>query len=399
MIIPFAAGTNYPVGANPWNATPLKVAPGYSYFTPGLAPSAQELNYLFNQRDGQLASATAGVLTSFYPTLSAFVNGGVTYTPTAMSYAAKTGAWLIAGYNAVPGGSMLFLVNATESAYTQIGSVTGNTPQLIALAVKEDPNSGLVYLVTGYGVYSLGSTGGGPWTYHQGDVTGGTDGIEWIGTATSAALAAFNNRVLLATWNPTGGGNGAYTGYYDASGTFHSVTVTSSSSVGGWLMKASPTQALLIAQSLTTYFTSSDGATWTSHATPWGGYVPRGLTWGTDSTGACWQVVVEHPAGTASQIWRSADGVTWVLVNTFTSVYHPITIEYCQGVWLAACGASAATNKISFSTDGVTWYLTQVTLTPEGLYPVLHASPAGFGVVNGSACRFSCGLGTATPLT
>jgi hypothetical protein len=57
-IAPWAATANYPAGGNAWSSTQTKVNPAYTYFTPNQPPSAQELNYMFNQRD--LAQSAMG---------------------------------------------------------------------------------------------------------------------------------------------------------------------------------------------------------------------------------------------------------------------------------------------------------------------------------------------------
>lgn len=60
---PWAGTTDYPAGTDPWAGTPTCVLPTYTYFTPGLtaAPTAQELNYMFNQRDQAIAYNAAAV--------------------------------------------------------------------------------------------------------------------------------------------------------------------------------------------------------------------------------------------------------------------------------------------------------------------------------------------------
>ena len=53
---PWAAAVNYGAGPNDWNATPTKVLPAYAALQPAVenAPSAQEDNYVRNQRDKAL---------------------------------------------------------------------------------------------------------------------------------------------------------------------------------------------------------------------------------------------------------------------------------------------------------------------------------------------------------
>ena len=67
----WANGANYPVSSNAWSATPLKVTPGYSYFTPKNAVTAQELNellYSITSADSVAASGT-GLLAQFTPVM------------------------------------------------------------------------------------------------------------------------------------------------------------------------------------------------------------------------------------------------------------------------------------------------------------------------------------------
>ncbi len=52
--VPQLAGeTNYPAGGNPWNGTPIKVAPGVDYSTPNTKPPAQSFNYWLNLLSAQ----------------------------------------------------------------------------------------------------------------------------------------------------------------------------------------------------------------------------------------------------------------------------------------------------------------------------------------------------------
>ncbi len=69
-------GVNYPAGANPWSATPVEVAPAFTFFTPGVSLPSQVLNDLFGSvtRQAQLmvtpslntwtpATASTGIIT------------------------------------------------------------------------------------------------------------------------------------------------------------------------------------------------------------------------------------------------------------------------------------------------------------------------------------------------
>ena len=51
-----STGTNYPAGANPWNSQPVQTPPGYTYFTPGQTPAAEEMNWLFASLSGASGS-------------------------------------------------------------------------------------------------------------------------------------------------------------------------------------------------------------------------------------------------------------------------------------------------------------------------------------------------------
>jgi hypothetical protein len=84
-----AAGTNYPAGAPAWSSTATNVAPGYTYFTPGLPFAAQELNSILNTITTRATDKTGDTITggwlfqggliniSVAPGIESFVSSGI----------------------------------------------------------------------------------------------------------------------------------------------------------------------------------------------------------------------------------------------------------------------------------------------------------------------------------
>ncbi len=53
----FAPATNYPAGADPWSAQPMKTTPADEYFTPGRTEPAEEMNFILHRQDVAQAAA------------------------------------------------------------------------------------------------------------------------------------------------------------------------------------------------------------------------------------------------------------------------------------------------------------------------------------------------------
>lgn len=64
----WASETLYPAGSNAWNSQPLAVAPAQDYWTPGVKPPAENLNYVFQQiGNGLTTSVSSGAAMKALP--------------------------------------------------------------------------------------------------------------------------------------------------------------------------------------------------------------------------------------------------------------------------------------------------------------------------------------------
>src|SRR5271167_2551378 len=94
----WALETNFAAGPNPWNGQPCKVPPVGDVFIPNTKPPAENLNYMFNLRDGYLASVLQWQGIQFRPAyvqpLGTLVNlSAVAYDPIALK-------WMLGGLTA-----------------------------------------------------------------------------------------------------------------------------------------------------------------------------------------------------------------------------------------------------------------------------------------------------------
>ena len=92
----WATTANYPAGTEPWAASPTKVAPGYTYLTPGVSPGATELNSLFSEWTAGIntGSGGSGLLAQFAPTLGQYWPwSGVGYSPSGSDQLLNEAVW------------------------------------------------------------------------------------------------------------------------------------------------------------------------------------------------------------------------------------------------------------------------------------------------------------------
>ncbi len=160
--VQWATTTNYPAGGNPWNGTATKDVPGYSYFTPGVAPSGQELNSLFNTITGDYTSATSTLVTAvnalaqFSPSLGQnYPYSGIADTESSIDQAVTNAywdpynyVWIYWAYNlevtSAPlihfliGGNYKLDTATTSTTTTRIGGVATEPGKIIVLWDGDD---------------------------------------------------------------------------------------------------------------------------------------------------------------------------------------------------------------------------------------------------------------------
>lgn len=388
-ISPFAQTVNYPSGSQPWSNTPTKVNPNYTYFTPGQAPSAQELNYLFNSYSAGLMTAQNIAAQNFTMPITASSLPNAPQNVTAIGWCPLSGVWLLGGINSA---------GTQGTLCTTYG--TGDTPMNLSLlgtkavyAAMENPSNGLLYAIVGNGLFVAPSLTVGAaistatWTLREGIIGGGVDGEIWMAYATAAQLMLFNQGVLWWATGPTlGGGVLVMGGFYDVSGNYHPKY-----NIPATCMAASPTLALMMTTD-NTYYTTPDGVAWTTCTGPWGStYAVVSIAYGSDVIGPCWLAVTYD--GAHQQIWRTSDGISWVSVNSSAvNNLRPLRIVCVQGTWYGVPTQSSPGNPLCISLDGITWQIsgTELAGTPS---PTLVANTQGLAYGSNSAVRFSQLLG------
>ncbi len=174
-ITPWASTATYPVGSDPWQVTATKVAPGYSYFTPGVAPGAQELNYILNRDISQTNTALGNVYTSmeslstlgqYWP----FSRIGETVSATDMVvrdcvWNSYLGRWLY--WVDQVDSSAHSLTFQSVSGQTFYGSTTTTTLTSIS-GIGVNPTNGHMVLYEGNQLKFYLSTDGDTWTQGSG---------------------------------------------------------------------------------------------------------------------------------------------------------------------------------------------------------------------------------------
>lgn len=244
--------------------------------------------------------------------------------------------------------------DAWKDLGTAFSAGLGGTP--IALAVVNDPSTaGDAYMTaaTASAFTTFGWNGSG-WSPLTNGSSSGLTGVEDV------ELASFKGIVVLAI----GSSNDAFPllftndGFTTAAGTFP-VPVP----VLAWALRSSP--SILIAaplyQANATPFllTSVDGVTWITQTAGFGAHLLptdqiEGLSFGGDSSGPCWLMVVT-PSGGGTKILRSVDGINWTLAQTLTTELAGIAAVGAR-VWYALGPDFVGSTRILVSQNGgVSW--------------------------------------------
>ncbi len=195
--MPWANG-NYPsFPGKPWSLQPMCIAPGFNYFVPTLAyaPTATELNYMFNQRDKAIQYNAAAVgnynlvaVTQYTPgtpaawTSAAFVAGSAVAVSGALACVAgdvfevtATGdlqpGGPAAGYPLIQTGTIQLASKEGAGAFTQFGSLMTASQYMTSAATSYGfpgtcvgthvISGGVVLWTLGVNGFASGGIGGG----------------------------------------------------------------------------------------------------------------------------------------------------------------------------------------------------------------------------------------------
>lgn len=130
LTVAYAGATNTAIAITyPWSGQPTKVAPVYTYFTPGQTPTASELNSLFNIRDAAINAtityAASLALGNWKPPVATFDPGSIggtdpgALTVQSVAWDSLLQRWVIA---AVGGGAAYLF--ATHSSGDVLDTIT-----------------------------------------------------------------------------------------------------------------------------------------------------------------------------------------------------------------------------------------------------------------------------------
>lgn len=400
------ANGNYPVSANPWSGTPYQVDPNYTAFTPGQAPSAQEMNFI-----------VAGLLAGCQAAQTDAVNFSANTLPSGFAHPRSAvfdptrGLWLLGGISPPTAGPAIQYNYGGDHALWSAGAMTipGSAGQSIV---------GLGVSPLGKNYFAACTDGAGTFVdFYSGDVGATWHNItSFLGTTTHAEYLTFNGNLVGAF-----GASGA-NAFIDVitnpdaatPGGWTSTTVTGVTAAE-WLLKASPTVAVAIPRNsgATTYYTSANGTTWTTRtfdsSIVAGPDTPMTLTYNAALALFVLAVFV-GTGGNPTRIATSQDGVTWTAIHTIgTSFTGPglyladltsvnaILVGVTNDNATVAPQAAAGVSRVVYSPDGGnSWYFSPAVLgagDSSVQRPRVHSSGASVLAFNAANTRLGNALG------
>lgn len=393
----WASTANYPSGSNPWNGQPTKVAPGYTFVTPGVPVAAQEFNFELN---GAYLAAAAGVSVpgaSWGPSVNPTGPIGVTTEVlSAAVWSDLSHSWYVAGSDSrtLSGGAFSQVYSATEDgAGTEVSSsriFVGSTIELVSC--QFDGTSVFVAYIdaTSHALTILRSISGGAWG------TVFTDGTRsWL----SATLLLFGGTKITCIGGTT-------------LGPISTSSTDGGATWGGFLGGGAENAKVFTAQNSTTIvaFPSTSGsATYLRTTDPSVGWaLLSGTAISGAATGFTWspadqQFVLTTWTGSQTLVYTSPDGIFWTQVGTLGQFLYKVTAT-ASGCLMAVRLSGFVANVVYSIDAGATWYWTGYKL-PQNTSPDFSddwgTATAGNRLVvwSRAAMRFSAGAGVATPLT
>ncbi len=361
---PWAVG-NYSSG--PDTGTPCQVRPGFNAFVPGTSLPAQALNYVIAANQAFASAAQVASLEfslQVAPTTFTAVRSAV--------YDNFRNLWLLGGNDS---GAKIAANYGNDSLSWYTGSIAnpgGAGDAIVGIGISPAGSNWIVSLrQSGIMHDFFSSNSGTSWTSIT-THSATTVTVEWI---------VFNG-VMLGAYGDSGAG-----AFISILSTPDATPVFGGSPIVGvtapeWLVRASPTIAVFVPRTTAppTYFTTVDGSTFLAHAFNSSivttGDKPVGLAYST-TLGLFFLAVTT--VGGLTRICSSADGLTWIVVKTFTNSGFGFSASYVMTdltaingllVALTDDGLSLPTqsgtgvSRTVFSPDGgANWYFGPMMLT------------------------------------
>ncbi|HXN32543.1 MAG TPA: hypothetical protein VN894_11795 [Polyangiaceae bacterium] len=412
-LTPWASTLLYPAGAFSWSGTPTKLAPAVTFITPN-APqglSAQNLNYLLNQRDAILAQVAIGewvaAVANWNPPLTDV--GAPTLpvvTPLCACWDAYYEQWIVAG----AAGSSAFLTcsyDGGKSYFPLAGAIPTPTVRS-GISVATNPATGDLSLVRSDGTNcSVTQWAGGTGTP--------IDTVQPALASANLGTLAYFNGAFWFVGSSGFGGTSSWTGF----------SATSTSGAGVWANEsgtlpasfassgANPQQQFISAQSPTTLAVAMCGLVQGSStsrlmsmttSSGWADITPavlggtaqqiRGLCY--EANDQLWGLLTQD-ASSNSYLYTSPDLATWTLVQTFTGFWScgVAAIGAVFAVLVYDATAAEGGNRIVYSSTvatlgaGSTWSFAAYAEGISGEFSELPANPAGLLLGNAGAVQGS----------
>ena len=391
----FANTGNYPAGANPWNATPTRVAPGLAYLTPGSAskPTAQGLNYVMGQNsDAALAlwkELGAFACQNWRGTQGVAVSGNqwnhVCYDPSDNTWNAlvrTTGSPDTVTIAKSYDGGKTWVSWQTSSGVAGL-PVYGPSTGIYPLGIRCGGPG--VYVVATFGQASLSTYAvsfslviSGVWTLEASfnvgtspsDLTGVTSGYDADISFFGPTTISCNNKAKATSGSQTGVYSSSNGGGTWAAQAFPTTLGDSSTHViPGWTKSAQSSAIWLIMQRGLTgtacgnqYMYTTDGLTFLSHTLPGGvqgaSDMQAALAYGPGAAGNGLFMCAVQVSGGGTRFATSADGLTWTAGVTLTSVNVTDLVSF-GSAWVAVVDAEASGGSNAYIIysldDGATW--------------------------------------------
>ena len=374
-IAAWAATTNYPAGAFSYSGTPTKVAPAITYLTPNVPISAQNFNYLLNQRDAivsQAVLANWAAAAANWNGPAPLVGNDLLAVPIALSgcWDSFYQRWLVSGLSEIANAAGSTLVTCFVT-YSPDGRTwfTLNVPtpstRFYGVALASRPGTGDLSLLRSDGATTSISF----WTAGAGT---GTD-------TTQAFLAGVDQGVMSffngAFWfvGATGVSTSTWTGHAASSATGSGAWTDQSGGLpGGWASSGAGNTILewLTAQNASTCVFAMCGATPGTDTSRlmtlntsgvFADITPAGVLGGTaqEIRGLCyvandglWALLTQDNANNG-YLYSSPDLSAWTLVQTFTG-YWVGGVSAIGSVWeVLVCDQSTPSigNRLLYSTN------------------------------------------------
>ena len=375
----FATAGNFPAGANPWNAQPMRVVPAPSYFLPGTVPPAEYMNYLFGNGFDQMDALAANFLSTFdfvspiqalnWPNTIVRTGGVGTERIMSAFWDTFNARWILT--SGLTGGTTSKYINVSSDAGVSYSLLQTLSPTGAGnlLAGVCDPASNNSIICPSAQTFLYVSTTGTAWASQTapGVVSTYTQALFFKGLFVAIGTGSANTVARLITSPDTAI-------WTDRTASIPAAIATLPMSQR-WAAAASPTILVAIPgsdASNTAYATmhSTDGITWIAgsitNVNIVAGDLPSSIAY-SPTDGKFMMTLI---SGLNTKIMTSVDGLTWTYLRTIVG-YNFYSISVLGSAWVAASLRNSTIEEAIYSLDaGLTWSTSPLRLPVDANPPV-----------------------------